>query len=427
MGRVRGNSPAKPTNCKKTIPSIKGKGVGAVAAFRVYWGRGSSAFLAEPASDKESLLECLRKELIGSGLIIPFGDNFDDILRAVGDGSYPVAELKEKPDPSSSSEEEEEEGADEDEDEDISSGVPLAQVNIAEARAPRAAAPKVTKAIVGSGAADKDDLKRVLKAVEKLSASVGKMDGRLKSVERTGKKDVIDLGRLVEERSEGRVRGRGAPAPDDDPSSSSSESSSSDDEESRRSRRRRERKKRKNKKRRKKRANRESSDEDSSSSSSSDSEDSDTREFWAEFAKVPFKTPRLTVKKGDGDQMLRRALENYPTVSGYVNSLSLKQKRNKREAAMLARMLDFNIGELGVKKARQIGSTEIAIRRLVAITYGDQNNDWAVASQIEDGDSNLLTAKQRRKMLQDAKLAKQFALLDDTEKPAGNKKAGRNE
>jgi hypothetical protein len=86
-----------------------------------------------------------------------------------------------------------------------------------------------------------------------------------------------------------------------------------------------------------------------SSSTNSDTDTSDTEsdsawkagdDFWANFESVPFRGPTLTVKKqGDG---LRRALESHPSVSGYVDSLHLKKSRNRKVAAMLGRMIDFN-------------------------------------------------------------------------------------
>jgi hypothetical protein len=148
-------------------------------------------------------------------------------------------------------------------------------------------------------------------------------------------------------------------------------------------------------------------------------------DFWPSFESVPFKGPTLTVKK-QGDGMLRWALENHPSVSGYVESLQLKQSRNRKEAAMLGRMIDFNPAELGVKKARRLGSTEAATRRLVAITYGEKHSSWDTASHIEDGNFSLLTNKQERQMLSAAKFAKQVEASDGrpTGKPAAKSKAG---
>jgi hypothetical protein len=160
-------------------------------------------------------------------------------------------------------------------------------------------------------------------------------------------------------------------------------------------RERRRRRKRRNRKRREMSAF-------DSSSTSSDTDTSDTESgsdwkggdnIWPSFESVPFKGPTLTVNK-QGDGMLRRALENHPSVSGYVESLQLKQSRNRKEASMLGRMIDFNLAELGIKKARAVSSTEVAIRRLVAITYGDRHSSWDTASHVEDGKFSLLTSKQ---------------------------------
>jgi hypothetical protein len=92
-------------------------------------------------------------------------------------------------------------------------------------------------------------------------------------------------------------------------------------------------------------------------------------------------------------------------------------------------MIDFNLGELGVTKARKLSSTEIAIRRIVAITYGDKHNNWDTASHIEDGHFSLLTARQERQMLSAAKLARQLESPETKTnlKPAAKGKAGNEE
>ena len=71
--------------------------------------------------------------------------------------------------------------------------------------------------------------------------------------------------------------------------------------------------------------------------------------------------------------------------------------------------MDFNIGELGINKARKLSSTEIIMRRLVAILHAEQAKNWQVASQLEEGQFTLLSDEQRRKMLSQAKMAKLFA------------------
>jgi len=151
-------------------------------------------------------------------------------------------------------------------------------------------------------------------------------------------------------------------------------------------------------------------------------------EFWETFEEVPFKTPQLTVQKREGDGMLRRALENYPSMSAYVDSLQLKQLRNRREAAMLARVIDFSLGELGVSRTRKFSGTEVMIRRIVAISIGDHLNSWEAASQIEEGQRSLLTEKQQRKMLGAAKLQRALdSEVKGKDTPPTNKRSGGKE
>jgi hypothetical protein len=206
-------------------------------------------------------------------------------------------------------------------------------------------------------------------------------------------------------------------------------------EEGKKERKERKEKERRRRRKRRQRKRREMALDSSSTSSNTDTSDMDSdsdwkagEDFWPSFESVPFKGPTLTVKK-QGDGMLRRAMENHPSESGYVESLQLKQSRNRNEAAMLGRMIDFNLAELGVKKARTLSSTEVAIRRLVAITYGDKHSSWDTASHIEDGNFSLLTNKQERQMLSAAKLAKQVEASDGgpTGKPAAKSKAGTEE
>ena len=86
--------------------------------------------------------------------------------------------------------------------------------------------------------------------------------------------------------------------------------------------------------------------------------------------------------------------------------------------------MDFNIGELGINKARKLSSTEIIMRRLVAILHAEQTNNWQVTSQLEEGQFTLFSDKQRRKMLSQAKPAKLFE--DKSSAPAKSGKAGES-
>lgn len=149
-------------------------------------------------------------------------------------------------------------------------------------------------------------------------------------------------------------------------------------------------------------------------SSTSESEDSDTEECWEAWTEVPFRGPTLTVKREESDMMLRRALENYPSASAYIESLSFKQNRNKEESQMLGRMIDCYIKDLGIQKTRKLGMTDIAIRRIAALSIGEKKGDWVMATQLEERETGLLSAKQRRRLHSHTKLAKQF----DDDKPA---------
>lgn len=105
--------------------------------------------------------------------------------------------------------------------------------------------------------------------------------------------------------------------------------------------------------------------------------------------------------------MLRRALENYPSVTGFVENLTtgMERIRNKKEVKLIARVIDFNIDQLGVDIVRELHSTEVLMRRMAAIVYAEENNNnWAVASHIEEGDTSLLSDKQKRRMLSSARL-----------------------
>ena len=60
--------------------------------------------------------------------------------------------------------------------------------------------------------------------------------------------------------------------------------------------------------------------------------------------------------------MLRLALTNHPSVSAYVESIAWKDRyRNRYEETKAARMMDFNIGEVGIDFVRRMNSTEIAM------------------------------------------------------------------
>ena len=171
-------------------------------------------------------------------------------------------------------------------------------------------------------------------------------------------------------------------------------------------------------------------------SDSSEEEDSevggaDNEEFWELFREVPFKTPVLRVDELVGENMLRLALTNHPSVSAYVESIAWKERsRNKYEATKLARMMDFNIGELGIDCVRRMGSTEIAMRRLSALQVAERQGGWTLATHIDESVSGLLTARQQRHMLAAANLEQKMGLLgggsagvDDAYKGAVKKKA----
>ena len=261
---------------------------------------------------------------------------------------------------------------------------------------------------------DNDALRQILAGMKAMETRVNK---RLTALEKKSSKTGGDLRKLLPVDAGG------------DPDSSDDESSEDDENYSRRSKKadgagkKKTRKgRRRSKSRRRKKKKYASSSSESEGDSSTDDDDSEDV-FWDGMAKSSFRGPTLTTKRKEGEEMLKRALENYPTITAYVESLNLKVKRNLHEAMTLARVLDFNIAELGILKTKELGSTHVTIRRIGAISMADRTGNWNVACEIEDSPMDLLSTKQQRQILSAAKAKKALGLLPSLEKPA-KKKAG---
>lgn len=166
------------------------------------------------------------------------------------------------------------------------------------------------------------------------------------------------------------------------------------------------------------------SDDQESSSEEEDRRDSDRR-FWRDFREVPFPRQRLQADSREGARMLRRALTDYRTVSQFVEARRYRFGRNGREAYTLARVVDATIDSLGIMRAKDELSVEIAIRRLTAILVFEETGSWETAEEIEAvGAVDLMDDRMRRKVQRSAKLRREFRSKEERE-PAPVARGGK--
>jgi hypothetical protein len=72
------------------------------------------------------------------------------------------------------------------------------------------------------------------------------------------------------------------------------------------------------------------------------------------------------------------------SVLGVVVQEPWKQARNQREAATLARIIDFFVDQYGEHALRTSDAMEVACRRLLAVTAADQTGNWTLAAGYEE-------------------------------------------
>lgn len=93
-------------------------------------------------------------------------------------------------------------------------------------------------------------------------------------------------------------------------------------------------------------------------------------------------------------EILGNALSSGATLSGHVGSINFRSSGSRKEAMSIARSLDFNIADFGVRNTAEMRATEVMARRLSAVAHADQhNNDWEVAQHLEEKAADNLAPK----------------------------------
>ncbi|CAN8063814.1 unnamed protein product [Agarophyton chilense] len=345
------------TLCSVLAKAIKGKGGGALTLFRERFGANASEYLEERPTSRRALLEALRKELMG----IPKEGDYNDLLWGIQDGTYSISVAGkdggtgQAPGGSSGSKRQK------DTDEEDESGDEYSDRSEAEE------APKTLKEPESLGA-----ILLVISAVQKGQAKMLKKQGalegeikRLKGKQRSCGRDLAkDLDRALAE--------GGFDGPDFGGSSSGSEPEA---------------------------------DTDVATSENKKI----NKKFFEKFAARPFPEQSLQVDLLLGENMLRKALTNYPTVSAWVEAQRLTNLRSKREAASLAKIVDCIIGSFGIMRARRELAVEVALRRLAAVIMAENSGNWDAARELEEDDNELVPEKYRRRLHKSAKLRRELA------------------
>ena len=265
------------------------------------------------------------------------------------------------------------------------------------------------------GARDRSNMDAVLAAIKRI-------DERVKNLEKGKDTEIIPLRALFEERSNRREQ---PPRNRRDREISNKEieeiidmRSSGMDGRQKTAQEKQQRRKKSRNSGRKSKSKLEYDSESSLNGSDPDSSDDSNivkdDDWFREFAKQPFKSPTLTCKRACPG-MLRRILENRLSVTEYVEREKIGLPRNRKESLVLARIMDFLIADFGILKMYRNDGMEVAIRRLSAIITADQTGSWEAATHIEDGHVGLLSQKQRKEILEAARLERA------TRKSAGNR------
>lgn len=127
------------------------------------------------------------------------------------------------------------------------------------------------------------------------------------------------------------------------------------------------------------------------------------------MAKQPFPEQFLMVERLQGEDMLRKSLTNYHTVSAWLEARQVGGIRNRRESATLGKIVDCLISTLGVMRAKHDLAGEVALRRLAAVTIAGKSGNWEAARELEEDHYDLVSETVRRKLHNSAKLCKELA------------------
>jgi hypothetical protein len=71
-------------------------------------------------------------------------------------------------------------------------------------------------------------------------------------------------------------------------------------------------------------------------------------------------------------------------LSAFVATTRFITRRNKREAQVLARAIDFIVDQLGMAAVSKLDAMEILLRRLAAVLYAEKTGDWDTAKWFEE-------------------------------------------
>ena len=132
-----------------------------------------------------------------------------------------------------------------------------------------------------------------------------------------------------------------------------------------------------------------------------------------------FPPMELMVTERITEETLLNIFSTANTVSTYVDAARYVGARNRKEAKVTARTLDFLIADLGLKEAMRLRATEVLVRRLAAIHEAEPTGERAVASELQETSwrREMVSKKIRRRMLRSARLSKEVSSLKTRQKP----------
>ena len=143
----------------------------------------------------------------------------------------------------------------------------------------------------------------------------------------------------------------------------------------------------------------------------------------ARLVESGFPPMELMVAERITEETLLNIFSTANTVSTYVDAARYAEARNRKEARVIARTLDFLIADLGLKKAMRLRAMEVLVRRLAAIHEAEATGEWAVASELEETSwrREMVSQRVRRRMLRSARLSKEVSSLKARHRPEGDR------
>ena len=135
--------------------------------------------------------------------------------------------------------------------------------------------------------------------------------------------------------------------------------------------------------------------------------------LMARLEKQGFPPIELMMAERITAETLLNIFSSATTVSAYVDSAHYNGPRNKKEARVLARALDFLIADLGMKEMARLRASEVLIRRLAAIHEAEATGEWSLANELDETSwrREMVSEKVRRRMLRSARLSKDVSSL----------------